>query len=104
MDDPLIILWVLGILFLFIEYWYLSHLYKKDGSFSRGYSWKKLPFKRFHLILLVLLNMIPLASTIGVVCILLIPAVETDIELKIIPPNEEDRKPSKLDNWLNKTL
>lgn len=104
MDSSLITFWVLGIIFLFIEYWYLSHLYKKDGSFSRGDSYEKIPFKRFHLILLVLLNMVPLANMIGFVIILLIPAVETDIKLKIVSPDEDDNQSSKFDKWLNKTL
>lgn len=104
MDGSLITFWVLGIIFLLIEYWYLSHLYKLDGSFSRGYSYEKIPFKRFHLILLVLLNMVPLVNAIGFIVILLIPAVEYNIKLKIVSPNEEDKKVSKLDKWLNKTL
>lgn len=104
MDDPIVVLWVLGILFLFIESWYLSHLYKEDRYFNRKDSYEKIPFKRLHLILLVLLNMVPIANVIGLIVILLIPAVETDIKLKIISPNEEDDKPSKLDKWLNKSI
>lgn len=104
MDDSLIILWVLGILFLFIESWYLSHLYKEDRYFHREDSYEKISFKRFHLILLVLLNMVPIANIMGFISILLIPAVEADIKLKIISPNEEDKKPSKLDQWLNKSI
>ena len=99
-----LIFWVLGIIFLLIEYWYLSHLYKRDVSFSRGDSYEKIPFKRFHLILLVLLNMVPLANVIGFILILLIPAVEYDIKLKIVSPNEDDNQSSKFDKWLNKTL
>ena len=71
MDSTMAVFMMLGIIFLIIEYWYLSHLYKRDGYF---------------------------------LVILLIPAVETDIKLKIVPPNEEDAKPSKLDKWLNKTI
>ena len=104
MDDPFVVLWILGILFLFIESWYLSHLYKEDRYFNRKDSYEKIPFKRFHLILLVLLNMIPIANVIGLIIILLIPAVEPDIKLKIISPNEENNKPSKLDQWLNKSI
>lgn len=104
MDSTMAVFMMLGIIFLIIEYWYLSHLYKRDCYFSRGYSYEKIPFKRFHVVLLVLLNIIPLANVIGFICILLIPAVETDITLKIVPPNEEDAKPSKLDKWLNKTI
>ena len=100
----MVVFMILGIIFLIIEYWYLSHLYKRYGYFSRGYHYEKIPFKRFHVVLLVLLNIVPLANVIGFVRILLTPVVETDIKLKIVPPDEEDAKPSKLDKWLNKTI
>jgi hypothetical protein len=48
--------------------------------------------------------MVPLANVTGFVIILLIPAVETDIKLKIVSPNEDDNQSSKFDKWLNKTL
>jgi hypothetical protein len=102
--DFLFTFWVLGIIFLLVEKWYLAHLYTQESYFSSGYTYEKIGFKRFHLVLLVFLNMIPIANAIGIFLILLIPAVETNIKLKLVSPNEEDKEPSKLDEWLNKTL
>lgn len=97
--------WVLGIIFLFIEWWFLTHLYEHVGSFSRGYDWEKKSFKVIHLILLVILNAIPTANLIGFFLILAIPAIEEDIYFKLVPPGEEkETKMSKLDKLLNKEL
>lgn len=100
-----IVFWVLGIIFLLIEWWFLTHLYELSGSFSMGYTYKKMSFKVLHLLLLVLLNIIPILNTIGFMMILLIPAIEDDIYFKLIPPGEEkETKISKLDKLLNKEL
>ena len=97
--------WVLGIIFLFIEWWFLTHLYEHVGSFSRGYDWEKRPFKVIHLILLVILNAIPIVNAIGFFLILGIPVIEEDIYFKLVPPGEEkETKMSKLDKLLNKEL
>lgn len=98
--------WVLGIIFLLIEWWFLTHLYECVGSFSRGYSYEKKSFKVFHLILLVILNAIPIANVVGVIMLLCIPVIEDDIYFKLIPPGEEKetKKISKLDKLLNKEL
>jgi len=97
--------WVLGIIFLFIEWWFLTHLYEHVGSFSRGYSYEKKSFKVLHLIMLVILNAIPIANVIGFILLLCIPFVEEDIYFKLVPPDEEkETKISKLDKLLNKEL
>ena len=58
-----------------------------------------------HLLLLVVLNIIPIANAIGFMVILLVPVVEDDIYFKLIPPGEEkETKISKLDKLLNKEL
>ena len=99
------IFWVLGIIFLFIEWWFLTHLYKQVGSYSRGYSWEKESFKVVHLLLLVVLNVMPIANVVGFIIILLVPAVDDDTYFKLIPPEgEEKTKISKLDKLLNKEL
>lgn len=99
------VFWVLGIIFFFIEWWFLTHLYDRSGCYSMGYTWQKVPFKVLHLLLLVVLNIIPIANVIGFIMILLIPAVEEDTYFKLIPPGEEEEtKISKLDKLLNKEL
>lgn len=97
--------WVLGIIFLFIEYWFLTHLYQVDGYLYKEDSWEKIPFKVLHLILLIILNVIPVANVIGFISILLIPAVDDDKYFRLVPPKKEDKtKMSKLDKLLNKKL
>lgn len=99
------VFWVFGIIFLLIEWWFLTHLYKKSGTFSMGYTWEKNSFKVLHLLLLVVLNVIPIVNVIGFIIILLFPAVEDDIYFKLAPPGEEkETKMSKLDKLLNKEL
>lgn len=101
----LAVFWVLGIIFLFIEWWFLTRLYRQEESFSRGYSWEKESFKVVHLLLLVVLNVIPIANAIGFIIILLVPAVDDDTYFKLIPPEgEEKTKIFKLDKLLNKEL
>lgn len=101
-----IFFWVLGIIFFFIEWWFLTHLYEQVWSFSRGYSYEKKSFKVLHLILLVILNAIPIVNVIGFILLLAIPMVEEDIYFKLVPPGKkkETKKISKLDKWLNKSL
>lgn len=100
------VFWVLGIIFFFIEWWFLTHLYEHVGSYSRGYSWEKKSFRVFHLILLAILNAIPTANVLGVLMLLCIPVIEEDIYFKLVPPGEEEetKKISKLDKLLNKEL
>lgn len=97
--------WVLGIIFLLVEWWFLTHLYKKSGTFSMGYTWRKNSFKVFHLLLLVVLNIIPIANVVGFMMILLIPVMEEDTYFYLTPPDDKEKtKISKLDKLLNKEL
>lgn len=99
-----IVFWVLGIIFFFIEWWFLTHLCEQVGSYSRGYSWERKSFKVIHLILLVILNVIPIANVVGFVMILCIPVIEEDTYFKLIPPGKDEDTISKLDKLLNKEL
>lgn len=104
--DICVFFWVLGIILLIVEYWFLTHLYKEAGSYSKGYHYERIGFKVLHLLLLVVLNIIPVVNVIGFILILCIPMVEEDIYFNLIPPDKEgeETKISKLDKLLNKKL
>ena len=109
----LCVLHILGIIFFIIQWWCLKHTYTwYRASLADNCHWEKYDVRRLNLVGLIGVNLLPAINVVYFIVFWIILYAETEERpsykrtIRLLPPEELESKvkPSKLDEWLSKSI